>query len=106
MMFRHLAEILESREGDINTIIRYYRGDHQELKLIEEMGELQQAIIKCQLAETREEQDKAFSSMEEEIADVVLLIAQLMTYEFGAHDIARIIEEKLDRQIKRIQDKI
>ena len=95
---------LSERENDLKRIIEHYGDCNQSRKLMEEMAELQQAIVKLLLAETIDEQNKRWESYIEEFADVVLLMAQLMTFEIHDFEIAKKLEEKLDRQLKRIRE--
>lgn len=82
-------------------IIAHYGAQHQLIKLCEECGELIQQAAKCY------DRDQPFSAdFIEELADVEVLIMQFRTimgaYWFGV--LERTICEKLDRQLKRIED--
>lgn len=83
-------------------IIAHYSAAHQLVKLCEECGELIQQAAKCY--------DKGIpysGDMIEEIADVLVMIKQFETV-MSQPDrdlIDKIITEKLERQIKRIEEK-
>jgi NTP pyrophosphatase (non-canonical NTP hydrolase) len=69
--------------------------------MIEECAELTQAICKLRRAWS----DKGLANVKEETADVLIMARQLRVM-LNAEDIDRIIGEKLDRQIKRIDDEV
>ena len=82
-------------------IIAHYGAAHQLVKLCEECGELTQQAAKCY------DKGLAYSDdMIEEIADVLVMIKQFETV-MSQPDrdlIDKIITEKLERQIKRIEE--
>ena len=78
-------------------ILRHYGAIAQMFKTQEEMGELSREIINFLT-------DKPYN-LEEEIADVQIMLLQLQIA-LNADNIERIIEEKLDRQIARIKVEI
>lgn len=83
-------------------IINHYGAAHQLVKLCEECAELTQQAVKCY--------DKGIpysDDMIEEIADVLVMIKQFETV-MSQPDrdlLDKIITEKLERQIKRIEEK-
>ena len=83
-------------------IIAHYSAAHQLVKLCEECGELIQQAAKCY------DKGLAYSDdMIEEIADVIAMIMQFETI-MSQPDrdlLDEIITEKLERQIKRIEEK-
>lgn len=84
-----------------SRIMEHYGTQHQLTKLCEECGELIQQACKCV------DSGQPFSEdFIEELADVEVLIMQFRTimgaYWFGV--LERTICEKLDRQLKRIED--
>ena len=106
----------------IKPIARYYGYESQSRQCIEEMAELTQAVnkfwrkqLKCGLFamedikrlngefNTLEEikSEKNYQSLIEEIADVQIMLWQ-MEYLLNA-DVSPIIEQKLDRQLERIE---
>lgn len=78
-------------------ILQHYGAIAQMFKTQEEMGELSREIINFLT-------DKPYN-LEEEIADVQIMLLQLQIA-LNADNIERIIEEKLDRQIARIKVEI
>lgn len=74
-------------------ILTHYGLRHQKLKLIEEMAELTQAIIKGDPAH-----------IAEETADVLIMIDQLMLGMENASLVRNIMKQKLARQIARINE--
>ena len=96
-------------------IINHYGIDNQQRKLQEEVFELQEIITKVELLKylnkLSEEQDEApiwkieeyYKYIEEEMADVHVLLSQIYYY-YGLDNqkITRIMEEKVNRQNERI----
>lgn len=103
----------------IQKISDFYGYDSQSRQCIEEMAELTQAInkfwrkqmmcgfvllddIKAEETEKLKLSDeKGYQNLVEEIADVQIMLWQ-MAYLLNA-DVTPIIEQKLDRQLKRIE---
>lgn len=80
----------------IKQIAEYYGYKNQQLKSCEELAELIQAIAK-----------DSDSSIEEEIADVYVMLSQIMYFKnIRTVDIAHKVAEKVDRQLKRIDIEI
>ena len=79
-------------------IIAHYGGYvHQKEKAIEELSELQQALAR----DLQGEGDRA--NIIEEIADALVMIAQLVLI-YGIHrDVERVADEKLLRTLARIE---
>lgn len=75
------------------SIIEHYGYENQAQKLIEELQELQHAII-------YEGEEK----VKEEMADVLNLIEQISHYKHWESDIYKIKYFKIQRQIGRMQD--
>ena len=84
-------------------IINHYGIDNQQRKLEEEIFELQQAITRYDtdewdISEMREH-------IEEEIADVCVLLMQFCNYyKLNVGNIGQIINKKIDRQLERIKN--
>lgn len=76
------------------TIIRHYGYEHQLEKLIEELRELEEAILYKQDSE----------SIKEEMADVLNLIEQIINYQNWNDEVQEIKEYKIARQIQRIEN--
>lgn len=82
-------------------IIAHYGAAHQLVKLCEECGELTQQAAKCY------DKGLAYSDdMIEEIADVLVMIKQFETVmsQLDRDLIDKIITEKLERQLDRIEE--
>ena len=93
----------------IRFIADSYGYDAQSRQCIEEMAELTQAINKfwrksksdcCK----KEDFELARKNIVEELADVQIMLFQMVYYILSANEIETAIEEKLDRQIRRIQE--
>ena len=84
-------------------IINHYGIDNQQRKLEEEIFELQQAITRYDtdewdISEMREH-------IEEEVADVCVLLMQICNYyKLNVGNIGQIIDKKIDRQLERIKN--
>jgi NTP pyrophosphatase (non-canonical NTP hydrolase) len=84
-------------------IINHYGIDNQQRKLQEEVFELQQAITiydtdEWDISEMREH-------IEEEVADVCVLLMQFCNYyKLNVGNIGQIIDKKIDRQLERIKN--
>lgn len=89
----------KSEDSRIIQIANHYGYTAQSDIMIEECGELTQAICKLRRAWS----DDRLDNVKEELADVLIMARQLRVM-LGADDIDRIIGEKLDRQIERIAD--
>ena len=95
------------------TIINHYGINNQQRKLQEEVFELQHALIKYQEAEMFNDvsEDKIITldllehDITEEIADVCVLLMQFANYyKLNSADIGKIIWDKVNRQIERINN--
>ena len=76
-------------------IIDYYGETNQKTKAIEEMAELIKAICKNDI-----------ENIEEEIADVSIMLSQLqIIYGFSNDKIEKIKKEKINRTLERIKDR-
>lgn len=109
-----------TREDKIKKIARHYGYEAQSRQCIEEMAELTQAINKmwrnCFLCgfitledvyaeedeTTKFSDEKEYKNLVEEIADVQIMLWQMETL-INA-DIDSIIESKLDRQLRRMEE--
>lgn len=94
--------------ANLLKIINYYGIHNQQRKLQEEVFELQEAITELNMAERDMnifdiEQYK--EHIKEELADVVVLINEIAEYYGIEHkDIFPIMEFKIDRTLKRMED--
>lgn len=80
-------------------ILQHYGMQHQKAKAIEELAELIVALQKDVL-ESKEEHSRAVL---EEIADVHIMLTQLLDDEGDKTTVSLIIDKKLKRQIRRIK---
>lgn len=99
----------KTRLEKIRTIVRYYGYDAQSRQCIEEMAELTQAINKywrsCGNGQsTGKSKKECMDNLIEEIADVQIMLEQMKFFLAAGHDVNCIIDEKLDRQIERINN--
>lgn len=81
-------------------LIDHYGTKKQQDIAIEELAELQKAIIKYR----REPSDKTKEAVIEEIADVQVMLEQLKIIYSCRTKIDAIMDAKIDRQIKRVMD--
>ena len=80
-------------EEKLLEIIAFYGYDKQKLKAIEEMSELTKAICK----DDRE-------NIIEELADVKIMIAQLMLiYNIDVEEVFKVMDAKVERTMNRIE---
>ena len=91
---------MADRERKLLFLIDHYGTLNQMLIAIEEMAELQKAIVK----HIRQESEENINSVIEEIADVQVMLEQLKMIFSCRSKIDEIMDEKIDRQIKRIKD--
>lgn len=88
------------------SIARYYGFNSQSNVLVEEMSELTKEICKYNRAKDITEQEKIFYNIEEELADVIIMISQVLYLWADEKKVSKIIDEKILRQTKRISDEI
>ena len=89
----------------IFKIANHYGEDAQVDMLIEEMSELTKALLKnrrAQKGQTDTPVRATVNAIEEEVADVLIMLHQII-YLGDFEDLEDIIEEKLDRQLERIE---
>lgn len=91
---------MADRESKLLFLINHYGTFNQKLIAIEEMAELQKAIVK----HIRQESEENINSVIEEIADVQVMLEQLKMIFSCKSKIDEIMDAKIDRQIKRIMD--
>lgn len=99
----------------IQKIADAYGYDAQSRQCIEEMAELAQAINKfwrgpLQCGGVRREphgfsDSEEYQNVVEEIADVSIMLEQMKFFFACGNDVQKIIEQKLDRQLERIEKK-
>lgn len=91
---------MADRESKLLFLINHYGTKKQQDIAIEELAELQKAIIKYR----REPSDKTKEAVVEEIADVQVMLEQLKMIFSCRSKIDEIMDAKIDRQIKRVMD--
>lgn len=81
----------------LNLIIEHFGRLHQVVKLGEEVGELNKAILNFENGYTRTNNE-----ITEEIADVYLLLEQVkLMYELDTNEIRTVMQMKIDRTIDK-----
>lgn len=101
-----------TREEKLQKIARHYGYESQSRQCIEEMAELTQAISKYWRASadgqmkqrTEMPKSEAYDNIMEEIADVQIMLSQLV-FLLGMDEgkLFKMIDKKLDRQIERME---
>lgn len=86
-------------EGLARQVLRRYGVIHQKSKTIEELAELIVALQK-DLLEGKEKHSRAVL---EEIADVKIMLMQMLCDEDDEEFVEKIMRQKLERQLKRIE---
>lgn len=89
-------------EEKLLKIINHYGINNQLRKLNEECFELEEAIINGELLDLDNE---TVNHIIEEIADCMVLLSQFKEYyDIDGRDILRIMNEKIERQLGRIEN--
>ena len=91
---------MADRESKLLFLIDHYGTLNQKLIAIEEMAELQKAIVK----DIRQRNEESVEAAIEEIADVQVMLEQLKIIYSCRTKIDAIMDAKIDRQIKRVMD--
>lgn len=87
----------------IKYIADHYGLNNQTMIAVEEMAELTKCISKCKRYPAIDKRIEPYiESIREEVADVWIMMEQLK-YLLGQNEVDRIVHEKLERQIKRIE---
>ncbi len=89
----------------IKKIISTYDQSSRADLAIEEMAELQKALLKYRRADRPELQALRMKDITEEIADVQIMLDQLIEVYNCRDDVEKMIEYKIERQLKRIERK-
>lgn len=89
----------------IKKIISTYDQSSRADLAIEEMAELQKALLKYRRADRPELQALRMKDITEEIADVQIMLDQLTEAYDCRDDVERMIGYKIERQLKRIERK-
>lgn len=98
------------QEEKLLKIINHYGVNHQQRKLQEEVFELNEAIINTEnnrlIGISRNPSELVIKHIAEEIADVEVMLLQFKEYyHIDGNDILKIMNEKIDRQLNRIDNK-
>mgnify|MGYP006972131629 CR=1 FL=1 len=88
-------------EGLPRQILQHYGVIHQKSKTIEELAELIVALQK-DILEGKERHSRAVL---EEIANVHIMLTQLLDDESDKTEVSLIVDKKLKRQIRRIKNR-
>lgn len=89
----------DEQKAKCNEIRKHYSTTNQILKAVEEMAELQQALIKFTIGDNGD-----LDNVIEEIADVCIMIEHLKCiFDPMGIDVLMIINSKLNRQIERME---
>ncbi len=93
----------------IFTIANHYGENQQREMLIEECAELIQAVQKLKRREKEVldiKETTAYQNYLEELADVSIMVEQMLYFLSAKEylDFTQIVENKLDRQLKRIEE--
>ena len=90
----------DARKSDsrLQEIAHHYGFEHQREVLVEECAELIQASQKC-----KRNQVCAFDNFIGELADVKIMVEQMMLL-VGTEEVNKVIEQKLERQMRRIKE--
>lgn len=87
----------------IKYIADHYGLNNQTMIAVEEMAELTKCISKCKRYPAIDKRIEPYiESIREEVADVWIMMEQLK-YLLGQNEVDRIVHEKLERQMKRIE---
>ena len=93
-----VSKLMEREDPRIEYVVRHY-GTEQKRIMLEEMLELGLAIMKLDRGWSQER----FQNLKEETADVLFMARQLRLL-YGADEIDKIIDEKIERQLGRIRE--
>jgi hypothetical protein len=91
---------MADRESKLLFLINHYGTKKQQDIAIEELAELQKAIIKYR----REPSDKTKEAVIEEIADVQVMLEQLKMIFSCRSKTDEIMDAKIERQIERVRN--
>lgn len=87
----------------LQQAIDTYGSHAQEEMAIEEMSELTKAIVKRHRAADKPSYDKAMSGIAEEMADVIIMLTQLLMFYGNRRDVQRAVDEKVKRLAGRLE---
>lgn len=87
----------------LQQAIDTYGSHAQEEMAIEEMSELTKAIVKRHRAADKPSYGKAMSGIAEEMADVIIMLTQLLMFYGNRKDVQRAVDEKVKRLAGRLE---
>ena len=87
----------------LRQAIEAYGEDHQTLKAIEEMAELTKALIKLKDCETEADRQVVKDAIDEEMADVSIMLQQLYMIYNNFDRVERVKQKKVDRLERRLK---
>ena len=87
----------------LQQAIDTYGSHAQEEMAIEEMSELTKAIVKRHRAVDKPSYDKAMSGIAEEMADVIIMLTQLLMFYGNRKEVQRAVDEKVKRLAGRLE---
>ena len=87
----------------LQQAIDTYGSHAQEEMAIEEMSELTKAIVKRHRAADKPSYDKAMSGIAEEMADVIIMLTQLLMFYGNRKEVQRAVDEKVKRLAGRLE---
>ena len=92
-----------SRDEMLVCIINHYGIKHQEEKAVEEMAELTKELVKKWHCHDREEGIQLIRNIREEVADVYVMMLQLMKL-CDEELVMEIVDEKIKRTVEEMQN--
>lgn len=96
----------EEQREVLQLAIEIYDVDNQIFQAIEEMSELTKALLKLRRAKpNKEEINKRIADIEEETADVAIMITQLEMI-FDADNVQKWANTKIDRLAQRLHKEV
>lgn len=87
----------------LQQAIDTYGSRAQEEMAIEEMSELTKAIVKRHRAKDKPSYDRAMNNIAEEMADVIIMLTQLLMFYGNRKDVHRALDEKVKRLAGRLE---
>lgn len=89
----------------LQQAIDTYGSRAQEEMAIEEMAELTKAIVKRHRAGDKGSYERAMQSITEEMADVIIMLTQLLMFYGNRKDVQRAVDEKVTRLAGRLDSR-
>lgn len=89
----------------LQQAIDTYGSRAQEEMAIEEMAELTKAIVKRHRAGDKDSYERAMQSITEEMADVIIMLTQLLMFYGNRKDVQQAVDEKVKRLAGRLDSR-